>query len=319
MSGHPKISIIVPCYKQAQFLPEALASVQAQSFSNWECIVVNDGSPDNTVDVAREWTNKDARFRYVAKSNGGISSARNFGLAAARGEFVQFLDADDLLESEKLSWQIAFLEQHPFTGIVYGEMQFFSTDNLKLRRHTLLGVDKPWMAQVWQDPRPLLGKLLHGNIMGIHCPLIRRTVIDSVGLFCEGMHAMEDWEYWLRCAVGGINFQFSPAPDTLALVRIHANSKTNDRAGMCAGEFELSVRVGHFLRDIRLKKENFNLGVSRLEASSPGCKDYQLLRLAWANRGGNLIRPCLRAWFKLHPQFAKLLWFRRNDGQKKTT
>jgi len=315
MSVKPKISIIVPCYKQAQFLPEALNSLLAQSFQDWECIIVNDGSPDNTAEVAGVWINKDTRFHYIEKSNGGISSARNCGLATARGEFIQFLDADDLLEPEKLSWQVSFLDVHPQTGIVYGDMQYFLEDNSSERRYTISGANEPWMAKVWQDPRQPLEKLLHGNIMGIHCPLIRRAVIERAGFFREGMHAMEDWYFFLRCAAAGAIFDYSPAPNTLALVRLHAASKTNDRIGMFAGEFELAVYSGFFLPDKKLKQENFNLGVARLFESSLGFKDYQLLRLAWANRSAQIIRPCLRAWLKLHPQIAKLLWFRRKREQ----
>lgn len=85
MSPMPRISVIVPCYRQAQFLPEALASVQSQTFPDWKCIIVNDGSPDNTAAVAREWVRKDSRCRYIEKPNGGLSSARNCGLKEARG------------------------------------------------------------------------------------------------------------------------------------------------------------------------------------------------------------------------------------------
>jgi len=306
----PKISVIVPCYRQVSFLPEALASVQAQTFQDWECLIINDGSPDNTEVVAQKWVQSDARFRLLNKDNGGISSARNHGLVEARGEFIQFLDADDLLEPAKFSWQVNYLNEHPEVGIVYGDMQYFTIDDPPQRRHAIFGTNGPWMESVWRDSRSLLEKLLYRNIMGIHCPMIRRSVINKVGWFHESMHAMEDWDYWLRCAAAGISFQFSSAPNTLALVRVHATSKTNDRAGMCAGEFELSVCAGRFLTDLRFKKDNFNLGVARLLDSSLARKDYQLLRLTWANRSAGIMRPSLRAWLKLHPRLAKLFKFR---------
>ena len=83
---NPLVSIIVPCYNQAQFLPEALQSVLEQTHTNWECIIVNDGSPDNTEGVAQEWLVKDSRFKYVYKENGGLSSARNAGLDKVVGD-----------------------------------------------------------------------------------------------------------------------------------------------------------------------------------------------------------------------------------------
>ena len=90
-----KVSVIVPCYNQAQFLDEALMSVLNQSYANWECLIINDGSPDNTEDVALRWCNKDERFVYLKKENGGLCAARNMGIEKATGEFILPLDADD--------------------------------------------------------------------------------------------------------------------------------------------------------------------------------------------------------------------------------
>ena len=90
-----KVSVIVPCYNQAQYLDEALQSILNQSFTDWECIVVNDGSKDNTEFISNEWIKKDSRFKYVYQDNGGLSNARNVGIKKAEGEFILPLDADD--------------------------------------------------------------------------------------------------------------------------------------------------------------------------------------------------------------------------------
>lgn len=95
--NQPLISIIVPCYNQSQYLDECLQSVLDQTYPDWECIIVNDGSPDNTEEVARKWVEKDVRFKYFYKENGGLSSARNFGILKSEGVFVFFIDADDHL------------------------------------------------------------------------------------------------------------------------------------------------------------------------------------------------------------------------------
>ena len=86
---NPKVSVIVPCYNQAQFLAETLDSVLAQTHENWECIIVNDGSTDNTETVAMDYCDRDKRFVYLKKENGGLSSARNAGLDIAQGDYVQ--------------------------------------------------------------------------------------------------------------------------------------------------------------------------------------------------------------------------------------
>ena len=106
------ISVIVPCYNQAHFLDETLNSILNQSYTNWECIIVNDGSPDNTENIAKKWMKKDQRFKYISKENGGLSSARNHGLKVAKGDFIQFLDSDDLLSFDKFKKSInAFKNQ----------------------------------------------------------------------------------------------------------------------------------------------------------------------------------------------------------------
>jgi glycosyltransferase involved in cell wall biosynthesis len=89
------ISIIVPCYNQAQYLDECLQSVYSQTCEDWECIIINDGSPDNTQDVANKWVVKDSRFRYYEIENSGVSSARNFGINQATGNWILPLDGDD--------------------------------------------------------------------------------------------------------------------------------------------------------------------------------------------------------------------------------
>lgn len=93
----PMFSVIIPCYNQAVFLSDALESVLGQSYRNWEAIVVNDGSPDDTETIARGYMRKDTRIKYVYKENGGLSSARNKGIAMALGEFILPLDADDVI------------------------------------------------------------------------------------------------------------------------------------------------------------------------------------------------------------------------------
>ena len=127
------ISIIIPCYNQVAFLPETLQSVLDQSYEHWECIIVNDGSLDNTEEVALEWCQKDSRFNYLKKENGGLSSARNAGLKIAKGEYIQFLDSDDILEKDKLLQQSSFFQTN-IDIIVSGYRYFESSEGIsKLR------------------------------------------------------------------------------------------------------------------------------------------------------------------------------------------
>ena len=306
---NPQVTVIVPCYNQAQYLPEALASIQAQTLKEWECIIINDGSPDNTADVAREWVKSDLRFRYIEKPNGGLSSARNAGIKAARGEFLQFLDADDLLESDKLAWQIQVLNHNLHIGIVYSDVRYFPAHAPHERRFSLFDPDEPWVEPAWLDPRPFFEKLLEDNTMAVNCPLLRRSVIDRVGLFDESLSALEDWHYWLHCAAAGVRFQFAPAPDTLAIVRVHGVSMSHNKTLMQRARYETAVRFGYFLNDPGLKLKNFHHGVSMISGNTRDSFEYQLLRLAWANKGLNILHPLLDALLSRRPRISKLVAF----------
>ena len=106
-----KVSVIIPCYNQAKFLPKAIASLQAQTLEEWECIVVDDGSTDNTAEVVSNISLREPRVRFLQKANGGSASARDMGLQQAQGEYIQFLDADDIIAPEKLESQIERMER----------------------------------------------------------------------------------------------------------------------------------------------------------------------------------------------------------------
>ena len=104
--NHHIISVIVPVYNAESFLDETLQSVLSQTYENWECIIVNDGSTDNTESIAKRWCKRDARFRYFYKENGGLSSARNLGIKYSNADYIAFLDSDDVLTKNSLEIRI---------------------------------------------------------------------------------------------------------------------------------------------------------------------------------------------------------------------
>ena len=123
------VSIIVPCYNQAQYLPEALQSVLDQTYSDWECIIVNDGSPDDTDIVAKEWLVKDTRFKYIYKENGGLSSARNAGIESSKGDYILPLDADDKIGRDYLKLAAQAFEHNVDLKLVYCNAEKFDLVN----------------------------------------------------------------------------------------------------------------------------------------------------------------------------------------------
>jgi glycosyltransferase involved in cell wall biosynthesis len=122
------VSIIIPCYNKATFLAETLQAVLNQTFTDWECILVDDGSTDETPAVAKAYLEKDTRFRYFLKKNEGVSTARNFGLKKAQGDFVIFLDADDILADFSLAKRLDYFSQYPEQDGLVFSTHFFEYD-----------------------------------------------------------------------------------------------------------------------------------------------------------------------------------------------
>lgn len=190
----PQVSIIVPCYKQAHFLQESLQSVLDQSFENWECVIVNDGSPDNTEEVAQKWCATDARFKYIKKPNGGLSSARNAGIAISRGDFILPLDADDLIHQDYLQKLLPVIENNDAIEVVSCYSIFF--------RNTIDNV-----VNTRKPTGTTIDALLYENII-MATSLYRKESWKRVGGYDESMKdGFEDWDFWISILKGGAEFK----------------------------------------------------------------------------------------------------------------
>ncbi|MFS4471680.1 glycosyltransferase family 2 protein [Chryseobacterium sp. T20] len=219
---NPKISVIVPCYNQARFLDESLQSVLDQTYENWECIIVNDGSPDNTAEVADKWVKKDNRFRYLYKENGGLSSARNAALEIKTGDYIQFLDSDDILVQTKFSDSLNLIQEKEAI-VVSNFCLFDDSDKQKLL---------PPFCKLSQDLLNFESILYQWDFtftIPIHCGFFPKSLFETIR-FNENLKAKEDWLFWIQIAQKNINFIFLDAP--LALYRKHARSMSRDRKHM---------------------------------------------------------------------------------------
>jgi glycosyltransferase involved in cell wall biosynthesis len=227
--NQPLVSIIVPCYNYGHLLSETLNNILEQSYENWECIIVDDGSIDNTSTIAKEFVDNHKQFSYVFQKNSGLSSARNTGLKHSKGSFIQLLDADDFIESNKLQSQIKVFNDDPSSDIVYSEVRYFSSEQKSLRRFSMSEIDTPWMPKIDSSNHQLLmSTLIDLNICVVNAPLIRKRVFDRIGLFNTKLIAVEDWEFWCRCAFQEINFRFDNSEGTFALVRFHEGSMSKN-------------------------------------------------------------------------------------------
>ncbi len=174
------VSVIVPCYQQGEYLQETLYSILNQTYQNWECIVVNDGSTDNTKEVTESFCNKDPRFRYVEQKNQGPSIARNTGINASQGEFILPLDADDIIAPTYMSKAMDCFEKHPDTQIVYCKARFFGA-----------------IEQEWELPKYSYESFIWLN--SIFCSaFFRRSDFDkTIGYNPNMVYGFEDWDLWL--------------------------------------------------------------------------------------------------------------------------
>lgn len=187
--GTPRVSVVIPCYEQARFLAEAVESVLAQSFRDWEILIVDDGSPDDTAEVARALIAKhsDRRIRLVEKPNGGPSSARNAGIRAARGAYVLPLDADDMIRPTLLEKLVPVLDARPGVGFAYAHIQHFGALDTE---YPLPDFDR--VTLIAKD-----------NIACV-CSLLRKSMWEEVGGYDEAMReGYEDWDFWISCVERG--------------------------------------------------------------------------------------------------------------------
>ncbi|MBJ6727390.1 glycosyltransferase family 2 protein [Geomesophilobacter sediminis] len=251
-----KVSVVITCYNYGKFVAEALASVRAQTYQNWECLVVDDGSTDNSREMIEYFTVNDLRFRYLHQENRGLSAARNRGISEATGELIQIIDADDLIEPGKLASQVRFLHEHPEVDLVYGECRFFSDENREERRLSMWGPERPWMPNVSGAGLEMIRWLVKMNIMVVSAPLVRRSTIIAGGNFDETLRSNEDWDLWLRCAIQGARFAYLSEPDTYTLIRYHPGSLSHNLPKMDSTSIYLHRKIHRLLPNRELKRQN---------------------------------------------------------------
>lgn len=241
----PTVSVIIPCYNQRRYLPDAVGSLEAQTFADWECIIIDDGSTDDTAEVARSLTNEDPRLRYIHQPNSGVSRARNHGLDEARGRYIQFLDADDMLAPEKLALQLEALSSAGGLALAYCDYTYCAEDGKPIRDHIC------YRSPVLDAEDPLRDIALGWETklcIPIQCFLLDARFFAEHGLrFDESLPNNEDWDCWMRI--------FAMRPDAryidrkLAIYRYVESSRSNDRVLMRSGFLRAIRKQRDLLRD----------------------------------------------------------------------
>ena len=249
MTGNPLVSVVCPAYNCAQFIASALESVLAQSYKPLEIIIVDDGSTDSTCALVRGYPD----IRYIHQTNRGPSAARNAGIASARGEYIAFLDLDDLWASGKVAEQLAILESHPRAGLCFTDMYLFTDGTIRedsmFQRYRLteqyFGHEK-----VVRNP---VAKLVTMNFIPTSSVIARKTALLQAGGFDEKFRKAEDWDLWLRLA---IRHPIVYSHKALVLKRLHEFNTSNDYEGMNVAALQVLEK---FKKDNRAEVTKLNI------------------------------------------------------------
>lgn len=241
------VSVIIPSYNYGFIINQTLDCLLLQTYTNWEAIIVDDGSSDNSREIIREYALRDSRFSYIFQENKGVSAARNAAFICAKGNFIQYLDADDLISADKLALQLAFFNEHPEIDVCYTDHVYFENSKPDIFYPDYEMEFKNWMPHLCDKGFKVLDALLFTNIAVVSSPLLRRNIIEKTGGFPEFSNHTEDWEFWFRCAANNAHFCYFQHSDAITLIRIHDKSVSKDLRIMREGEIRFRDRITEYI------------------------------------------------------------------------
>ncbi len=210
-----KFSVVIPCYNQAKYLRDCYLSLISQRHRNWEAIIINDGSTDETETVINQITRFDKRVQTFIQPNGGLSSARNLGIKNITGDYVIFLDADDMLLPDCLSHIQNEILKNPTVQLLQVGYRHISQNG----------------NAVYQIVNPIAKKylfpeILFNNIGPVHSLCIEHTLLQKIGYFDETLKSCEDWDYWIR--VSFVHNEITTIQEPLVDYRMNNNSMSRN-------------------------------------------------------------------------------------------
>lgn len=216
------VSIIIPTFNGERFIKETIDNCLEQSYKNIEIIVINDGSSSKKVsDVLKEYIDKKV-IRYIYQDNKGLAGARNTGILNSRGEYIQFLDDDDLLDKYKIENQVKYLEENKDILGVYCKTKYFDNDT----KEVIKELDITPTSDIYEQ-------FLLKNFLSVNSILIRKKEL----LFDESLRSLEDYDYWLRYF--NINGKIGFIDNTYCMVRVHNNNMSSNLHRMAENEIRV--------------------------------------------------------------------------------
>ncbi len=209
------ISIITPTYNREAFLPAAIESVLAQSYKEFELIIVDDGSTDNSRELINTYAEKDSRVKYLYQENQRQSVARNYALSVAKGDFICFLDSDNYWPSDKLEKSIKAFEVYPDADIVYGDCITIDEQGNELHRHNM----RRYSGRI-------AALLLKDNFISMNTTMTRRKCFNEMGGMSGKRRVADDYDLWLKFSA---RYRFQYIPEFLAYYRVMENQISSNK------------------------------------------------------------------------------------------
>jgi glycosyltransferase involved in cell wall biosynthesis len=297
--GVPSVSVIVPCFNQSRYLRDAVCSLQAQTVSDWECIIIDDGSTDDSLDVGTMLANSDSRVRCIHQANAGVSSARNHGLKLAHGRYIQFLDADDVILPQKFQSQLDLILQSDRIAVSYCDYYYCNVDQPGSV------ITELYVSPILDEADPLADIALGWETrltIPIHCFLFDARLFREHDIkFDVTLPSNEDWDCWMQI------FAMKPAvlyvDRKLAVYRLHPGSTTSDGCRMRRGFLRaLHKQVSLFSHDTAMLR----ILRRKIAITKRAYRDYAPVRKTWLRITA---RP--RMFLKRHLSQNTKSWIRR--------
>lgn len=229
----PEISVIIPTFNYAHYIKEAIKSVISQTYTDFEIIVIDDGSTDDTKEVLQAYIRTNV-IKYIYQKNKGLAAARNTGISSSTGRFITFLDSDDLFTKDKLQLLRTALVSHPDAGMAYGNHILWVRAKL---------YKKPKFSPGTAPSGWILPQLFRNALMSVPSVMVRRECFERIGLFNESLTTTEDWEMWMRIAA---EYKVVYVDKIIAYVRVHPDSMSRDFIKM--GENKMHIQKSIYFK-----------------------------------------------------------------------
>ena len=213
----PLVSIIIPFFNGESLFHYTIDSILNQSFDNFEVVIVDDGSNERNKAALREFGQRDTRIIIHEKPNGGVASARNFGIAASSGSYIALCDQDDTWHPDKLARQVEHLDNHPDCALTYTAIEFIDEHG-----EAISTPDWAWVSDIDGDG---LRALFKQNRIATFTAMFRRNMLPSAEPFRQHLAPSDDWDLWLRLA---IDHPFGYIPQVLGQYRVHAGNESRN-------------------------------------------------------------------------------------------